>query len=157
MYIRTLRLRKPVLIAALLTAAAAVVLILTLTALRFARKDRIYRVRTEAQRQAVIAELGWKTAEKPSGHKTITIPEEFDEVYKGYNALQKEQGFDLSKHKGEKAEVYTYPVYNYPGHKDCMQITLIGCEGVLAGGDVCCTELDGFMQGLLPTSDSDSR
>ena len=81
-------------------------------------------------------------------------PEHFDDVYEGYNELQKEQGFDLSGHRGRKAELYTYEIYNYPDHPDCMQLTLIGEDGVLIGGDVCCTELDGFMQGLLP-SDKD--
>ena len=69
-------------------------------------------------------------------------------MYDGYNKLQKEQGFDLSDYKGKKAEVYSYPVYNYKGHKDCITLTLIGCDGVLIGGDVSCSELDGFMQGL---------
>ena len=39
---------------------------------------------------------------------------------------------------------------NYEGHteKDCMKLTLIVYNGELIGGDVCCTELGGFMQGL---------
>lgn len=157
MYIKTLKLRKPILIAAVLTVIAALVLIAALIAIRLGGGDRVYRVQTEQQRQALISELGWETAGEPSEHKSITIPTEFDEVYTGYNELQKEQGFDLSDFKGQKAEVYTYPVFNYPNHEDCMQITLIGCGGVLIGGDVCCTELDGFMQGLLMnTKDSDS-
>lgn len=149
MYIKTLKLRKPILIAVMLTVAAALVLIAALIAIRLYGGKRVYRVQTEQQRQALISELGWETAGEPSEHKSITIPADFDDVYKGYNELQKEQGFDLADFKGQKAEVYTYPVYNYPGHEDCMQITLIGCGGLLIGGDVCCTELDGFMQGLL--------
>lgn len=149
MYIKTLKLRKPIVITALLTVAAALVLIAALIAVHFGGGERVYRVQTEQQRQALISELGWETAGEPTEHKNITVPDEFDDVYKGYNELQKAQGFDLEDYKGQKAEVYTYPVYNYPGHEDCMQITLIGCGGMLIGGDVCCTELDGFMQGLL--------
>lgn len=150
MYIKTLKLKKPVLIVLLMTAAAALLLVGTLVALRLGKHDTPYKVATEKQRQSLIAELGWETSDKPSEQRTITIPEEFDEVYKGYNALQKEQGFDLENFKGQKAKVYTYPVLNYPDHKDCMQLTLISVGGVLVGGDVCCTELDGFMQGLMP-------
>ncbi len=150
MYIKTVKLKKPVLNVLLLTAAAAVLLIGVLTALRLSKGKNTYRTSTEQQRQSLIAELGWETTEKPSEQRTITIPEEFDEVYNSYNSLQKEQGFDLADFKGQKAEVFTYPVLNYPGHKDCMQLTLICVGGVLVGGDVCCTELDGFMQGLLP-------
>lgn len=149
MYIKTLKLKKPMIAAAVLTVAAALVLIAALIAIHIGGSDRVYRVQTEQQRQALISELGWETAAEPTEHKNITVPDEFDEVYEGYNELQKQQGFDLEDYKGQKAEVYVYPVYNYPDHEECMQITLIGCDGVLIGGDVCCTELDGFMQGLL--------
>ena len=154
MYIRTIKLKKTVFAAAVVTVAAAAVLAAGNIAKKLAGEKRVYKVQTEQQRQALISELGWQTGDKPSSHKTITIPEHFDDVYEGYNELQKEQGFDLSGHRGRKAELYTYEIYNYPDHPDCMQLTLIGEDGVLIGGDVCCTELDGFMQGLLP-SDKD--
>ncbi|SDA12227.1 protein of unknown function [Ruminococcus sp. YE71] len=150
MYIKTVKLKKPVLVVLILTVAAAVLLVGVLTALRLGKDKNVYRTSTEQQRQSLISELGWETSAEPSEHKTITIPEEFDEVYKSYNSLQKEQGFDLEDFKGQKAEVYTYPILNYPDRKDSMQLTLISVGGVLIGGDVCCTELDGFMQGLLP-------
>jgi len=150
MYIKTVKLKKPVLILLLTSAAAVLLLVGVLTALKLSRGKNVYRTATEQQRQSLIAELGWETSDSPSEQRTITIPEEFDEVYKSYNSLQKEQGFDLEDFKGQKAEVYTYPVLNYPDHEDCMQLTLISVGGVLVGGDVCCTELDGFMQGLMP-------
>lgn len=150
MYIKTFKLKKQVFIAAVVTAAAAAVLAAAGTAAKLTGGKRVYKVGTEQQRQAFISELGWETGGEPVSHKTITIPTEFDEVYRGYNELQKEQGFDLAGHKGMKAELYTYDVYNYPDHPDSMQLTLISIGGELIGGDVCCTELDGFMQGLLP-------
>ena len=39
-------------------------------------------------------ELGSCTADE------ITIPQEFNDVYKNYNEIQKSQGFDLSEYKG---------------------------------------------------------
>lgn len=149
MFVKTMKLKKPVAIAAALVAAAAIVLVVALCVIKAAGGTKTYRVKTEQQRQALISELGWETSAKPSEHKTVTIPQEFDEVYSAYNELQKEQGFDLAKFKGKKVEIYSYPVYNYKGHEKCMTLTIMGCDGVLIGGDVCCTELDGFMQGLM--------
>jgi hypothetical protein len=148
MFIKTVKLKKATFFAIVAVIAAAVVLIAAVCAVKLHGGSKTYKVRTEQQRQALISEMGWECSEKPQEHKSITIPAEFDDVYEGYNELQLEQGFDLSKYKGKTAEVYTYPVYNYEGHSDCMTLTLIGCDGVLIGGNVCCTELDGFMQGI---------
>ncbi len=149
MFVKTVKLKKGVALAAVATVAAAVVLVVALCVVRAAGGGKVYKVKTEQQRQALIAELGWETSEKPSEHKTTVVPKEFDDVYEAYNELQKEQGFDLAKFKGKEVEIYCYPVYNYKGHKECMNLTLIGFEGELVGGDLCCTELDGFMQGIM--------
>ena len=149
MFIRSVKLKRPMLwaaIAAVLIVTAAVFLI------GAARKESapVYSMTTEAERQRFIADMGWKTSEKYTECRSVTIPAEWNEVYEQYNKLQKQQGFDLEKFKGKTVEVYTYPVLNYEGHTDkgCMQLTLMVCSGELIGGDVCCTELDGFMQGL---------
>lgn len=42
--------------------------------------------------------------------REIIIPEEFDSVYEEYNNLQKSQGLDLSKYKGQKAQQRIYPI-----------------------------------------------
>ena len=63
---------------------------------------------------------------------------------------QKQQGFDLTKHKGETVEIYTYDVYNYPNKSNNIVAHLIISNGVLIGGDVCSTEKDGFIHGLMP-------
>ena len=156
MFVKTVKLKKAPAVVCTVLAAAAVVLVAALCVVKAAGADKTYKVETEAQRQALISELGWEASEEPTEHKTVTIPEEFDDVYTAYNELQIQQGFDLSNFKGKEVEIYYYSVYNYKGHEDSVQLTLIGCDGVLIGGDVCCTELDGFMQGLLRTSDADS-
>lgn len=149
MFIKTVKLKKPVFIALGLAIAAAVVLLVGLCVVKVSAGKQTYKVKTEEQRQTLITDLGWEVGKRPVSHKTISIPDEFDDVYKGYNELQKEQGFDLTAYRGKKAEIYTYKIYNYKGHEDTMQLTLIGYNGELIGGDVCCTELEGFMQGLL--------
>ena len=76
------------------------------------------------------------------------IPQEFDETYEQYNQLQKEQGFDLERFKGQRVKVYTYQILNYPDHPDNILAHLLICDWKVVGGDVCSTQLDGFMQGL---------
>ncbi|MCD7742187.1 MAG: DUF4830 domain-containing protein [Ruminococcus sp.] len=156
MFIKTVKLKKAPTIAICVLLFAIIALLVVFCIIK-ASADKTYKVETEQQRQALIKELGWETSEKPTDHKTTTIPTEFDEVYASYNELQIQQGFDLENFKGKEVEIYYYPVYNYNGHEDCMQLTLIGCEGIRIGGDLCCTELDGFMTGILRTEDADAK
>lgn len=148
MFVKTVKLKKATAVTVIILVAAVLVLAAAMCVIKISGGTKEWKVKTEQQRQALIGELGWECSEKPTEHKTVTIPLEFDEVYSAYNELQKEQGFDLEKFKGKKVEIYSYSVYNYSGHEDCMTLTLMSCDGVLIGGDVCCTELDGFMQGI---------
>ena len=109
---------------------------------------KIYPMKTESERQAFMSEMGWEVSEEYTSCKVVSIPEEFNETYESYNELQKEQGFNLKKYKGEMVEIYTYAVYNYPGNPENVVINLMVFDGNLIGGDVSCNELDGFMQGL---------
>ena len=149
MFIRSVKLKRPalwlaVLILAVIAGAAALAVRASGTG------APVYLMDTESQRQDFIREMGWETSETYTECREVTIPEEWSEVYERYNELQKQQGFDLERYRGRSVEIFTYPVYNYEGHteKDCMQLTLMVCGGELIGGDVCCTELGGFMQGL---------
>lgn len=84
--------------------------------------------------------------------KDVTIPSVFSEVYENYNRLQKEQDFDLSKHKGEAAVSYTFPVIGYrdeSGNEDVyVEIHILVQNGKIIGGDIASTRLDGFMKPL---------
>ena len=117
---------------------------------------KTYPMKTESERQAFMSEMGWEVSEEYTSCKVVSIPEEFNETYESYNELQKEQGFNLKKYKGEMVEIYTYAVYNYPGNSENVVINLMVFDGSLIGGDVSCNELDGFMQGLK-NSDPDSK
>ncbi|MFT3951761.1 MAG: DUF4830 domain-containing protein [Oscillospiraceae bacterium] len=148
MFIKTVKVKKPVLIAVAVGIVALVVLLIGIGIAHSRASANSYELLTEAQRQSFLSDMGWEVSEKYTSCKVITIPEEFSDVYENYNALQKEQGFDLADFKGEKVEIYQYNVSNYPGKDKNMVANLIVCNGKLIGGDVCCTELDGFMQGL---------
>lgn len=84
--------------------------------------------------------------------KKVTIPSEFSDVYENYNKLQKEQGFDLSKYKGETAVSYTFTVIGYVDEngetQSNVQAHVLVCDGKIIGGDIASTELDGFMTGI---------
>lgn len=117
---------------------------------------KTYPMKTESERQKFMSEMGWEVSEEYTSCKVVSIPEEFNETYESYNELQKEQGFNLKKYKGEMVEIYTYAVYNYPGNSENVVINLMVFDGNLIGGDVSCNELDGFMQGLK-NPDPDSK
>lgn len=84
--------------------------------------------------------------------KKVTIPSDFNDVYENYNNLQKEQGFDLSKYKGETAVSYTFTVIGYVDNngdaKNNVQAHVLVCDGKIIGGDIASTELNGFMAGI---------
>ncbi|MBR1750729.1 MAG: DUF4830 domain-containing protein [Ruminococcus sp.] len=148
MFIKSFKVKKNFSVVA---AAAVIVLlgVILFVSLR-GRRQSVYSLKSENDRQAFIKDMGWETDDEYYECKVVIIPEEWNDVYTRYNELQKEQGFDLEKYKGETAEIYTYKVHNYKGYEDSedVYINLYISDGVLIGGDVCCTRLDGFMQGL---------
>ena len=71
------------------------------------------KIKTNEDRIAFLQQFGWKVDERPIEETEVTIPENFDKVFTGYNEIQKRQGLDLSKYKGKKVMRYTYEVTNY--------------------------------------------
>lgn len=137
----------------------AILVILVVFGIVHKATSKTYSMKTESERQKFMSEMGWKVSEEYTSCKVVSIPKEFNDTYENYNELQKEQGFNLKKYKGEMVEIYTYEVYNYPGNSENVVINLMVFEGKLIGGDVSCNELDGFMQGLKnsnPSEKSDS-
>ena len=150
MYIKTVKLKDlralAVVVAALLMPAAVIIVIIGAAGKKTADHD----LKTESDRQQFLTDMGWKVGEKYESCRQVTIPEKFTAVYKNYNELQKQQGFDLSDYKGKNVTIYTYSVKNYKNAKnsEAIKANLIVYKGKLIGGDVCSIELDGFMQGL---------
>lgn len=105
---------------------------------------------TAQKRIDYISSLGWQ-CDSGETEKQILIPETFNDVYSQYNAIQKQQGFDLEKYKGKKATMYTYCVTNYDG-SDSVTADLIVYQGNLIGADLCDTDADnGFLVALSNT------
>ena len=106
MFIKTIKVKKPTfaVIGAVL-AALALLAVIIVTVVRIS-SPAVYEMKSEAQRQAFLKEMGWEVSDEYDECKAVTIPKEFNEVYEKYNKLQKQQGFDLEDYKGKTAEVY---------------------------------------------------
>lgn len=114
--------------------------------------------KTEEQRQAFLAALGWMVDPEPGEVLEVVIPKEFDETYQNYNRIQTDQGLDLSRYRGKRCKRYSYMVHNHPSGDEHVRLNLLVCSGKIIGGDVCSMGLDGFLQGLaFPESPAESQ
>ncbi len=106
---------------------------------------------TAEERIAFFSQFGWEINEEPSQVKEVIIPEEFDETYTAYNELQLSQGLDLEPFKGVRVKYWSYEILNYPDSTDNsnkVMGNLLIYDGIVIAGDICSTELDGFMHGF---------
>lgn len=95
---------------------------------------------TNAKRTEYIKCLGIEPDDSNVSSKEITIPQDFNEVYKEYNRLQKKAGFDLSRYKGEAATVYNYNICGSD-----RELHLIVCKNKIIGGDIADISFNGKM------------
>ena len=105
-------------------------------------------VRTNEDRVAYLEGYGWQVSPDPLATEELLIPEEMDESYDEYLALQAEQGFDLEKYAGKRVKRYTYEITNYPSGETGVQANLLLYKTTVVGGEVLSPELDGFLHGL---------
>lgn len=105
-------------------------------------------VRSNEDRVEYLQSYGWEVKEDPVATQELLIPEELDESYDEYLALQKEQGFDLEKYAGKRAKRYTYEITNYPTGETEVQANLLICKNTVIAGEVLSPRLDGFLHGL---------
>lgn len=106
------------------------------------------KIKTNDERIALIESYGWEVEETPIEEAEVTIPAEFDRVMENYNALQKSQGFDLSKYKNRDMMRYTYRVTNYPDYEGTVYINLLIYKNRVVAGDICSSDVNGFILGL---------
>ena len=101
------------------------------------------KIVTNEDRVELISSLGYTVLPEIVEEKQIIIPNKFNDVYMKYNDLQQKSGFDLKKFSGLKANVYKYKIDG----KDLF-VNIILSDGVLIGGDVSSSELNGEMSPL---------
>lgn len=105
-------------------------------------------VRSNQDRIDYLSAYGWQVSEEPLATQELLIPEEMDDSYTEYLALQNSQGFDLRKYAGKRVKRYTYEVLNYPTGETGVQANLLICKNTVIGGEVLSPQLDGFLHGL---------
>ena len=99
-----------------------------------------------------LTELGWDVSASPTESSQVRIPEEQSEIYQRYNALQKSQGYDLSRFAGKTVMRYVYKINNFPGATDPVYATLLVYKNQVIGGDITNTSAKGVMQGFQKQS-----
>ena len=151
MYIKTVKI-KSVLRAALTVLIIAAAVFAAIYALNRLLSPRGITLETEEQRLEFLHGLGWETSDSAINCREVVIPEEWSDVYERYNRLQLAQGFDLTKHRGKSAVIYSYTVLNYEGGRENMVANLVVSDGKLIAADISCTELGGFMTGIAGTA-----
>ena len=92
--------------------------------------------------------FGWEVATSPVESGQVRIPQEGNEVFDRYNALQKSQGYDLGPYAGKTVMRYVYKVKNYPGATDPVYATLLVQGDRVIGGDVTDTAAKGVIRGF---------
>lgn len=78
----------------------------------------------------------------------VIIPNEFNDVYESYNAVQKGQGFDLELYKGRTLSRYTLKVTNYSDKTKEVFVEVLTYNQRVVAADIYCTDSDGFILGL---------
>ena len=103
---------------------------------------------TNDARVAFLKSFGWEVASSPVESSQVKIPKETTEVFDRYNALQKSQGYDLSKFAGKAVMRYVYKVNNYPGATEPVYATVLVYKNQIIGGDVTDTAAKGVVRGF---------
>lgn len=110
------------------------------------------KVKTNEDRIAYLEHFGWQVTPEAVSVEELLIPEEFDETYTEYLALQEAQGFDLTQYCGKRLKRYTYEITNYPTGETGVQASLLIYKNKVVGAQILSARLDGFLHGLeMPT------
>ena len=149
MFVMTAKVNKKKVVIALAAAAALVVLLIMLlggngdTAPTSAPS-----LATNDGRLQFLKSFGWEAAATPVESGQVRIPQEASEVFDRYNALQKSQGYDLSRYAGKTVMRYVYKITNYPGASDPVYATILIYKDQVIGGDVTDTSAKGAVRGF---------
>ena len=137
-------------LSAMLAAMIAVILICCKI---YAVSNMGFNASTNAKRLEFIRNTGYEVLSNEPETKTVAIPEDFSDVYKNYNKLQRSAGYDLSNYKGCDVVIYTYKIKTPSGYDgDCVFNMMVYNNRVI-GGDVSSSALGGFMLSIKNQSE----
>ena len=106
------------------------------------------KIKDNEARLEFINQFGWTVNPTPTEEVEVSVPEEFDKVFAGYNEIQRRQGLDLAKYKNKRVMRYTYEVTNYPGYTGKVYLNMLVYRNRVIGGDVCSADVNGFIHGF---------
>lgn len=119
-----------------------VILVIAITALTFL----MFSSDMDILNRRFLARFEIETDLKAVSQEEFVIPENFDNIFSNYNVIQLEAGFDLTEYKGKKAVRYTYKMLNFPkSERKNIYANVICVKNRQIGGDICCTDIDGFI------------
>ena len=95
--------------------ALAAVLALVLAGCFGGKPAEAVTLSDDAARVEYLTQLGWQTDSQPLETLDLQLPENLEEKWADYTALQKQQGFPFADYAGQSVRRYTYAVGNYPG------------------------------------------
>ncbi|WP_283609507.1 DUF4830 domain-containing protein [Faecalispora anaeroviscerum] len=109
-----------------------------------------YNLKAESNEDRIefLTQFGWEVTEEPLEIREVTIPATFNEVYEKYNALQKEQGLDLTRYAGKICKQWVYQINNATDQGALVRATILVYAGKVIGGDISSTPLEGSMCGF---------
>ena len=111
--------------------------------------EELITAASEEARAEYLRSLGWEIETSPMETLEFMLPQPLNASYEEYNALQKEQGFDLEPYAGMQVKRYSYRVLNYPNYPDDVQADLYLCGDVVIGGDILYCGDSGFVATLV--------
>lgn len=152
MFILTARFPKKRLLAGAVTTlccclAVIAALVLTLGQRSVTTAAEVAGIRSNDDRVAYLAGLGWQVSAQPISTEELLIPETLDDSYASYLELQAEQGFDLTQYQGKRVKRYVYQIANYPGGVQGVQAALLVYRDRVVGGQIQAAD-GSFVHGL---------
>lgn len=148
MYVMTMKFSKKKAVIILIALAIILAAIVIIAGTAGNGSEGTGKVKTNEARVSYLSQLGWQVEPECLEEQAIVIPREFSDIFNEYNKLQQQQGFDLAEYKGLEVQRYTYRVTNYPNTTDEVEAELYVRNGIVIGGDIHSTALDGFIHGL---------
>lgn len=117
-----------------------------------ARSGIRLRADTVEERQAFFAQFDLTVDKDSEEVREVIIPDPLDDVYENYNALQKQQGFDLTKYCGKRVKSRSYAVVGAanPSIDGSWRVNLLVYQGKVIAADLTQPALNGTMRPLIP-------
>ena len=109
------------------------------------REDRSSRI-------AYLQALGYVADPDSEEVREVLIPDEFDDAFAQYNALQQTAGMDLAPYHGKRVKCWSYSVLNFPDD-ETAQAHLYVYDNRVIGGDISAVVPGGCAVGLIPIED----